>query len=129
MLTFQYYKEKKVDVAALEVGLGGLKDATNIVDPVASVIATIDFDHMGSLGPTLAEIASHKAGIIKQMRPVIVGPHCQPMDVFIKKALECQSKLVQVPATSKSDADFNEENDCIVRYGALATSHPAFGVN
>lgn len=66
--------------------MGGTKDATNIVDPIASVITTIDFDHMGSLGPTLAEIASHKAGIIKPNRPAIIGPHCRPLEVFTKRA-------------------------------------------
>lgn len=65
--------EAKVDVAILEVGLGGRLDATNIVSPLATAIVSIDYDHMDILGPDLASIASEKAGIIKKSTPVILG--------------------------------------------------------
>lgn len=82
------------DVCALEVGLGGLKDPTNIIDPLVAVIATIDLDHMDMLGPTVREIAYNKAGIIKPNRPTVVGPHCTPLDVFTQKAREQKSELI-----------------------------------
>jgi dihydrofolate synthase/folylpolyglutamate synthase len=63
-----------VDVAVLEVGLGGRLDATNIVDPVASAIVSIDFDHEVYLGRTIAAIAGEKAGILRAGRPTVVGP-------------------------------------------------------
>ncbi|MBX3096905.1 MAG: bifunctional folylpolyglutamate synthase/dihydrofolate synthase [Fimbriimonadaceae bacterium] len=72
-LGFLYWAEKRCDAVALEVGLGGRLDATNVVNPRASVIVSIGYDHMEYLGSTLAEIAREKAGIIKPGRPVIVG--------------------------------------------------------
>ncbi len=72
-LGFKYWKEKSCDWVALEVGLGGRLDATNVVMPRASVIASIGLDHTNILGSTLAEIATEKAGIIKPGVPVIVG--------------------------------------------------------
>ncbi len=72
-LGFAYWAKKKCDWVALEVGLGGRLDATNVVTPRASVIVSIGWDHMAILGSTLAEIAAEKAGIIKPGVPVIVG--------------------------------------------------------
>lgn len=70
---FQYWADKGCDWVALEVGLGGKLDATNIVDPAVSVIVTISLDHTKILGETVEEIAEEKAGIIKAGRPVVVG--------------------------------------------------------
>ena len=72
-LGFMYWNHKRCDAVALEVGLGGRLDATNIVDPAVSVIVSIALDHTKILGDTLAAIATEKAGIIKPGRPVIVG--------------------------------------------------------
>lgn len=72
-LGFLYWQEKQCEAVALEVGLGGRLDATNIIDPAVSVIVTIGFDHMHLLGNTLELIAIEKAGIIKPGRPVVVG--------------------------------------------------------
>lgn len=72
-LAFQYFKEQQVDVAVIEVGLGGRLDCTNIIRPELSIITNISFDHMQFLGHTLPEIASEKAGIIKKNIPVVVG--------------------------------------------------------
>src|SRR5690606_12591845 len=63
--SFLYFRDQKVDIAIIEVGLGGLYDATNVIDPVLSIIASINFDHTNILGTTLDSIAKHKAGIIK----------------------------------------------------------------
>ena len=72
-LAFKYFSEQKVDVAVIEVGLGGRLDCTNIIRPCLSVITNISLDHTQFLGHTLAAIASEKAGIIKDGVPVVVG--------------------------------------------------------
>jgi len=72
-MAFMYFAEMKVDVALIEVGLGGLYDSTNVIDPLISVITTIGLDHVDILGDTLEEIAAQKAGIIKPKRPVVTG--------------------------------------------------------
>ncbi len=72
-MAFQYFSDEKVDVAVIEVGLGGKLDATNIIHPVASVITNIGWDHMNILGNSLEEIAFEKAGIIKKHTPIIIG--------------------------------------------------------
>lgn len=70
---FLYFAQEKVDIAVIEVGLGGRLDATNIVDPLISVITSLSMDHMNILGDTLEKIAAEKGGIIKPGRPVIVA--------------------------------------------------------
>lgn len=73
-----YWAEQQAEAVALEVGLGGRLDATNIVEPAACVVASIGFDHMNVLGDTLEKIATEKAGIIKKGKPVIVGEMPEP---------------------------------------------------
>lgn len=73
-LGFCYFRDKKVDVAVVETGLGGRLDATSVLDPEVSIIATIGYDHTGILGETLAEIAEEKAGIIKANKPLLTLP-------------------------------------------------------
>lgn len=72
-MAFKYFADEKVDVAVVEVGLGGRLDCTNIITPEVSVITNISFDHIGFLGDTLAKIAAEKAGIIKPGIPVVIG--------------------------------------------------------
>jgi dihydrofolate synthase / folylpolyglutamate synthase len=72
-MAFTWFAEEKVDVAVIEVGLGGRLDSTNIIHPIASVITNISFDHMNLLGDTLEKIALEKAGIIKKGVPVVIG--------------------------------------------------------
>jgi dihydrofolate synthase/folylpolyglutamate synthase len=71
---FELFRSARVDLAVLEVGLGGRLDATNIVTPIATAITSIDFDHQAQLGDTIEAIAAEKAGIIKRGVPVICGP-------------------------------------------------------
>jgi dihydrofolate synthase/folylpolyglutamate synthase len=71
---FEHFRSRKVDVAVLEVGLGGRLDATNVVSPVASAIVSVDLDHEVYLGRTLAAIAREKAGVMRPGRPTLVGP-------------------------------------------------------
>ncbi|MFT8460570.1 MAG: folylpolyglutamate synthase/dihydrofolate synthase family protein [Liquorilactobacillus ghanensis] len=72
-IMFLYFAKKQPDIAIIEVGIGGKFDSTNIIDPLVSVITTVAHDHAKLLGDTLTEIATHKAGIIKNQRPVVLG--------------------------------------------------------
>lgn len=93
-MAFEAFAQAEVDVAVIEVGLGGRLDSTNIIQPLVSVITNIGFDHMNILGNTLPEIAFEKAGIIKNHIPVIIGEiHYETKSVFEKKANECQSDI------------------------------------
>ncbi|HNY84020.1 MAG TPA: folylpolyglutamate synthase/dihydrofolate synthase family protein [Anaerolineaceae bacterium] len=73
-LAFQYFAQEKVDIAVIEVGLGGRLDATNVIIPQVSVITSISYDHTAVLGNTLTEIAYEKGGIIKPEVPVVIAP-------------------------------------------------------
>lgn len=87
IMAFHHFAEEKVDIAVIEVGLGGRLDSTNIITPILSVITNISKDHTAQLGNTLTEIASEKAGIIKRGIPVVIGEaEGDIKDVFIKKA-------------------------------------------
>ena len=93
-LAFDYFAKEKVDIAVIEVGMGGRLDATNIITPLVSVITNIGLDHMQFLGNTLESIAFEKAGIIKPNIPIIIGeytPETKP--VFLAKAKECNSEI------------------------------------
>lgn len=93
-LAFDYFATEKVDIAVIEVGMGGRLDATNIITPLVSVITNIGLDHTQFLGNTLDAIAFEKAGIIKPNIPVIIGeytPETKP--VFLAKAKECSSEI------------------------------------
>lgn len=88
-MAFKYFADQQVDIAVIEVGLGGRLDSTNIITPLASVVTNISFDHMALLGDTLEKIAGEKAGIIKPDVPAIIGTRDAATDfVFINKARE-----------------------------------------
>ena len=72
-VAFELFRRAAVDIAVIEVGLGGRLDATNVIDPVMTAITSIAFDHQQYLGPTLADIAGEKAGIVKPGVPMVVG--------------------------------------------------------
>ena len=93
-LAFKYFEEQKVDIAIIEVGLGGRLDCTNIISPILSIITNISFDHTQFLGNTLAKIAAEKAGIIKKGVPVIIGEaNEETRPVFNTKAKELDTKI------------------------------------
>ena len=95
-MVYLYFYEQKVDVAVIEVGLGGSLDSTNIIkSPIASVICSISMDHMNVLGSTIEEIAANKAGIIKKNRPVFVYPQTseKAFEVIKEKAKVEDSEL------------------------------------
>lgn len=93
-LAFDYFANEKVDIAIIEVGLGGRLDSTNIITPEIAVITNIGLDHTQFLGETLPEIAYEKAGIIKNKIPVVIGEkQTEVLDVFLEKAKECESEI------------------------------------
>ncbi len=93
-LAFDYFRQEKVDVAVVEVGLGGRLDSTNIITPELSIITNISFDHTNLLGNTLTEIAAEKAGIIKANIPVVIGAtQRETAPVFIENANKKQAPL------------------------------------
>ena len=93
-MAFDYFRNEKVDIAIVEVGMGGRLDSTNLITPELSIITNIDFDHTKFLGDTRAKIAYEKAGIIKPGIPVVIGEtHPETEQVFIDKAKECGSPI------------------------------------
>ena len=96
-LAFQYFAERKVDFAVIEVGLGCRLDATNVIMPEVSVITSISIDHVSVLGDSIQKIAKEKAGIIKPNRPVVVAPQNDEAKKVLTNAAEEQgAPLVQV---------------------------------
>lgn len=94
-MAFDYFRAEQVDIAVVEVGLGGRLDSTNIIIPEVSVITNIGLDHTQFLGTTLGEIASEKGGIIKQHTPVVIGEtQAETEEVFKAIAEEKQAKIV-----------------------------------
>ena len=94
-MAFNYFAQEQVDIAVVEVGLGGRLDCTNIITPILSIITNISFDHTQFLGNTLAEIAGEKAGIIKPGIPVVIGETTpETKEVFCKKATEVRAPIV-----------------------------------
>ncbi len=94
-LAFYYFAYKKVDIAIIEVGMGGRLDATNILNPEVSIITNIGLDHTKFLGDNLSDIAFEKAGIIKQETPVVIGEAIKETKlVFQKKAIEMSAPII-----------------------------------
>lgn len=110
-LAFKYFAEQHVDIAIIEVGLGGRLDCTNIITPILSIITNISIDHTQFLGHTLPEIAHEKAGIIKPGVPVVVGealPETRP--VFSSKAQKENATITfaeDIPAVISSQPSLN----------------------
>jgi len=110
-LAFKWFADSGVDVAVIEVGLGGRLDSTNIITPELSIVTTIGLDHCALLGNTLAQIAAEKAGIFKPGVPALVGEATsETLPVFAAKASGplyiVDSKDVPVPSLAKHFSDF-----------------------
>ncbi|MGB7605251.1 MAG: folylpolyglutamate synthase/dihydrofolate synthase family protein [Lutisporaceae bacterium] len=97
-MAFLYFEEMKVDAAAIEVGLGGMYDATNVIDSVLAVITSISYDHTDILGDTIEKIATEKAGIIKDNTTVVLYPQLykEAEKIVEAKCIEKNAKLVKV---------------------------------
>lgn len=114
-MAFNYFAEEKVDIAIIEVGLGGRLDSTNIITPEISLITNISLDHTAILGNSIAAIATEKAGIIKPNQPVIIGefnPESAP--IFIKKAVENNSNILFADQTLTAEISSIEENHLLL---------------
>jgi dihydrofolate synthase/folylpolyglutamate synthase len=97
-MAFEYFRQSEVDVAIIEVGLGGRLDSTNIITPALSIITNIGLDHTDLLGDTLAKIAFEKAGIIKPSIPVVIGEYtAETLPVFNEAAKKNDSKIILAP--------------------------------
>jgi dihydrofolate synthase/folylpolyglutamate synthase len=115
-LAFHHFREKKVDVAVIETGLGGRLDATNVVAPLLSVITSIGFDHQELLGKTLDAIAAEKAGIIKPGIPLVLG-QTACLDPILERAVELNCDIYKAPSVT---GFYDSENS--------ATAHVALEV-
>jgi dihydrofolate synthase/folylpolyglutamate synthase len=116
-LAFDYFNKEGVDIAIIEVGMGGRLDSTNIITPLLSVITNIGLDHTQFLGTTLAEIAYEKSGIVKPGIPVVIGEYdAETKPVFLRKAEACSSAvyfasdLIEATYPSALAGDYQEHN-------------------
>ena len=136
-LAFAYFAQQKVEIAIIEVGMGGRLDATNIITPLVSVITNIGLDHTQFLGNTLEAIAFEKAGITKPNVPVVIGEYTSKTKaVFINKALECRSEiyfasdLVTENLPSDLLGDYQTPNKkTVVQTIAILNSQKEFEIN
>jgi dihydrofolate synthase/folylpolyglutamate synthase len=123
-MAFAYFAQAELDIAVLEVGMGGRLDATNVVDPVVSVITPIDIDHVDALGNTLEEIAGEKAGIIKPAKPVVMGYQKPSAEAVIRNVaasvgaplVDTQAEIRTTRSSVQPDADvcsFHGRDICI----------------
>ena len=121
-IAFECFSHVKVDIAVLEVGMGGRLDATNIAEPVISVITDVDLDHQKFLGNTIAEIAAEKAGIMRTGKPTVTLPqHPQANDVLGEKMIEVGAIPVNAsrnvpPVSPGSQALFDTSEPGRTRY-------------
>lgn len=93
-MAFNYFAKEKVDIAIIEVGLGGRLDSTNIINPELAIITNISLDHTALLGDNISLIAGEKAGIIKQSTPIVIGQSQEDIkNVFIDKATELDAEI------------------------------------
>lgn len=112
-MAFEHFAKHQVDIAVIEVGLGGRLDSTNIITPEISVITNISLDHTNMLGNTLQEIAGEKAGIIKKGIPVIIGEtQSESQPVFIQKAKEVQAQIFFADDSLKAE-DISIKNNIL----------------
>lgn len=108
-MAFQYFSDQKVDVAIIEVGLGGRLDSTNIITPLLSVITNIGWDHMNLLGNTLEEIAFEKAGIIKDNIPVVIGEFTNETKKVFQKEAELKNASIYFTSTINDIPDLESD--------------------
>jgi dihydrofolate synthase / folylpolyglutamate synthase len=125
-MAFDYFAKQKVDIAVIEVGLGGRLDSTNIILPEISVITNISFDHMSMLGTTLPQISYEKAGIIKQNIPVIIGEtNAETAPVFLKKAITMNAPITFADQLFRAESMSVELNEGTITHW-LSTSYEVF---
>jgi dihydrofolate synthase/folylpolyglutamate synthase len=115
-MAFDYFAQQSIDVAVVEVGLGGRLDSTNVIKPLLSLITNIGWDHKDILGNTLNEIASEKAGIIKPTVPVVISERSADVEgVFLKKAAEEHAPIFF--ASDDFTAKFQQDQLIVLKQG------------
>ena len=115
LLAFKYFKQQNVDIAVIEVGIGGRLDATNIISPDLSVIVSVGLDHADMLGDTIEKITNEKAGIIKYNTPVVIGPTVDSK-IIHKFADPLNAKVLIANSSKSKDPSYNDyeaENNAI----------------
>ena len=123
-VALEVFRERAVDIAVLEVGLGGRLDATNVVDPIAIAITSIDFDHMAELGDTIEAIAAEKAGLIRRPVPVVLGRNPAPVrDVVARQCEAVGARLHLVASDTRVEAEFAEGRAAVT----ITTPHATYG--
>jgi dihydrofolate synthase/folylpolyglutamate synthase len=111
LLAFLHFQREQVDVAVIETGLGGRRDATNVVTPILTVITSISKEHAHLLGGDLESIAAEKAGILKSGVPVVLGPYARQTAILQRaEALHCP-----VYEISQTFSHYDEENQAVAR--------------
>lgn len=111
LLALLYFKKEKVDFAVIETGLGGRLDATNVINPVLSIITSISLDHTQILGDSIDKIGFEKAGIIKDNIPVVLGPKAK-LSSILNRAKQKSSEVIQVEGEYLF---YDEENSLIAK--------------
>ena len=117
-MAFQYFEKEHVDIAVIEVGLGGRLDCTNIITPILSIITNISFDHTQFLGDTLEKIAAEKAGIMKRGIPVVIGEYNDET----KSVFEVRAKELDAPITFAQDSNRIMSSEAIENGGRKYTT-------
>jgi len=123
-LAFEYFKRKKVDLAVIEVGLGGRLDSTNVIFPFLSVITNVDLDHMDYLGDSIQEIATEKAGILKDGVPAVTGAEGTALEV-IREAAQPKCPLFVL----NEAFHFQKTGDQMMSYQGLESAFSALYIN
>lgn len=120
IMAFEYFAQQNVDFAIIEVGLGGRLDSTNIIRPLVSAITNVALDHQNILGNTVEEIATEKAGIIKQNTPIISGDEAETVKLIIRKRAEENSSewidatLIEASLPSDLKGNYQQKNTKVV---------------
>lgn len=132
-MAFDYFAKEHVDIAIIEVGLGGRIDSTNVILPELSVITNISFDHTNLLGNTLKEIAFEKAGIIKHKVPVVIGEYdVDTCEVFVEKSKQTNSEIYfadQILSVEQSIMHNDYLEVSVVKAGKLAYNNLKLDLN
>ncbi len=137
VMAFDYFRQKKVDIAVIETGLGGRLDATNVIIPVISVITSISIDHTEILGDSIEKIAMEKSGIIKEKTPLFVYQQDNKiLDIFQKKAIACNAamKVPKIPKNITVDSrgthfTFNNQDYNIPLFGVHQARNAALAID
>lgn len=127
MMALNWFSQEKIDIAVIEVGLGGRLDSTNILTPIASVITNISFDHMALLGNSLDKIAFEKAGIIKSGAPVVIGNADGSVKEIFKKTAKslnspihfAQEEFILEEVLRNKNTFYKTSNDSLVSYDEI----------